>query len=284
MSDINLEELAEFVFKDIRQDKRYKNLEKKYKDIKDPIDLYHKKSKSTLDAERWDYALDSYQNYPFLCNEEYEVNKKDSLIYYKCSGSCNCRIKITADMLTGPEEIIECAKKHELGKSDSLRKFCEVAYTVGNCCPVMKNKGGRRGEKGGVDTCWYKLEHFLDVHKEYPAIEEAFCSHGVINDLNARDANNMFAMFSDKVKGEEIIKRLMLEDYYNNGSLNKELGVPSEIREDKYEEFLILITTLIIKRGIRIYKENNIEGINLDQLTEELLTKKKEELAKSCTS
>ena len=147
MNKEELDKLAEYVFRDIRQDKKYKNLENKYNDIKDPIDLYHKKSKSTLDAERWTYALESYEIYPFLCNEKYKVDKKDSLIYYSCSGPCKCRIKITADVLTGPEEIIECAKGHGLGESDALRMFCEVAYTVGNCCPVMKNKGGRRGKK-----------------------------------------------------------------------------------------------------------------------------------------
>ena len=126
-----------------------------------------------------------------------------------------------------------------------------------------------------------------------PNYEESSQFHiedeGWDDNFNNRDSEKMFAVFPDKLLGSEIANKLMLMDYYEGERL-----VVSPIAQGKNEDnekyinrFIDLMKTytfLIVKRGIRIYKENNIEGINLDQLTEELLTKKKKELAESCTS
>ena len=290
MSDVKKYSLSEFVFRDIRADKRYQNLEKKYGTPKDPvgvIDLYNKKSPGTPDAERWEYALESYKQYPFF-SYRYELDTKEGLIYYKCSGSCNCSVKITADMLTGPDEIIEHAKSLKLNNRASLKLFCSVAYTVGNCCPVMKNKGGRRGDDGGVDTCWYKLDKYLKPDKKYPDIENAFCKSlskkGANNDLNTRNADNMFAMFPEPFYRKDIIRNLMLEDYYYPDGKLKISTTPKNFADsgaDEYEKFLNDISALIVKRIIRIYYKNDLRGKNIEKLAGNLIREKLKELGNS---
>ncbi|MBR4494676.1 MAG: hypothetical protein IKP14_08175 [Clostridiales bacterium] len=247
LNEKELEELAKFVFSDISQDDKYKNLKNKYKDTKDPIELYHKKSKSTPDAERWTYALNSYKYYN--CFKNYDYDYKNGFMFYK-------DIKITADVLTGPDEIIELAiKKHNLNSSVPLKLFCIVAYTPGNLCPVMKNPGGRRGAAGGIDTCWYKLAKFLKPNETLNSIETAFGKEGnASNNLRSRCANQMFCLFpGDKLCPTIIKKNLMLDDYFDD-SIKEEWKVPSTIEDSgEYVKFMEQCTLLIVKRGIRIY-------------------------------
>lgn len=291
MSEKVPEELKEFVFKDIRSADEFNSVLIKRGGRIDPVEMIdaYRKMKKERDAERWDYALNSYELY-YKCfgdRSRYQFDRNDHFLYCQCSGTCRCYIKISADLLTGPKEIVDCAialdkqKKNEELQS-ALRKFCSVAYTVGNCCPVMKNKGGSKG----VDTGWYKLKKYLDPVKKYDGIEYVFCrkkGRGVINDLSNRVADNMFVMFPEKLYGKEIINRLMLADYYDPEYLK--LTKPQDYAKDvkAYIDFLNKITLPIIKRGIRIYCGNNLRIIHLNErgltgFAEKLIEERKKEL------
>ena len=126
--------------------------------------------------------------------------------------------------------------------------FCSVVYTVGNCCPVMKNP------RSGGDTCWYKLEN---NHKcgESDKLSRILKQDWDKNP-NPRSAENMFAIFPEEVPGRDIIDRLMLNDYYDddyNLIIKKTPQEYANLGIDAYINFLRLVTTLIIKRGIRLY-------------------------------
>ncbi len=262
-----------------------------------------------VDAERWKIAIESYKYYP--CFEGYSF-KNDCLSYtsLETDASPKTEIVITADILTGPKEIIECAEKipnkghtkeEKKALMNALKRFCSVAYTVGNCCPVMKNKGG----SGGVDTCWYKLQHCLNsgTNKSIDSIIDVYkkANNGKdkkrnINNLKTREVCDfesdkqdeaktgyeipMFGMFHEALTGKKIISNLMLYDYFDKNELRIKEKPQEKADEgiDKYTEFLDLLTTLIIKRGIRICYRNDFRGIRkikenesfLDTMTEEL--------------
>lgn len=263
-----------------------------------------------VDAERWEIAIESYNKY-YPCFKGYSF-KKDYLSYtsLETDASPKTEIVITADILTGPKEIIECAEKipnkehtkeEKKALKNALKRFCSVAYTVGNCCPVMKNKGG----SGGVDTCWYKLQHCLNsgTNKSIDSIIDVYkkANNGKdkkrnINNLKTREVCDfesdkqdeaktgykipMFGMFHEALTGEEIISNLMLYDYFDENKLRIKEKPQEKADEgiDKYTEFLDLLTTLIIKRGIRIYCKNDLERNGLD--AEGALDKLAEELRK----
>ena len=67
----------------------------------------------------------------------------------------------------------------------------------------------------------------------------------------------MFAIFPEEdLSGREIVDRLMLNDYYDNDYKLIINDSPKDFAAkgvDEYINFLRLVTTLIIKRGIRIY-------------------------------
>ena len=276
MSEEKRKELSEFVFKDFREDEKFERLKVKQNidksasvDPVEAINIYNKKSKSTPDAERWDYALDSYKKYK--CFEK-DYEKKNGFLFYE-------DIKITADVLTGPNEIITLAKQCGKCDADSLKLFWSVAYTAGNLCPVMKNPGGRKGKEGGVDTCWYKLKRFLypkDPKATIRKISSAYIdSKGeVINHLGRRTAENMFCLFPNELDQEGVIENLMLSDY----------KVPLNLKSfETGTDFLDYCTWLIVKRGIRIYYKfkKKIDDLKLNQLAEELINEKKKELQNS---
>ncbi|MCR5488979.1 MAG: hypothetical protein K6F03_02815 [Saccharofermentans sp.] len=286
--------LEEYVFRDIRSDEK---VQKKIKERENKgeivdsikmIDIY-RGMKNGPDAERWKYALDSYKQYPFFYNKNnksYDRSTGESYMFYQCSGKGKCWFKITADTLTGPYEILKPNKGTDLSKEDNtdlkdaLELFCSVVYTVGNFCPVMKNPGGSKGS----DTCWYKLSNNL-ICDELGDIEEVFCRRlerkGVNNDLSNRHAENMFNMFHDNPNRKTVIKRLMLMDYYSDPGYKKLIidKTPNEIWNEgkgvnKYINLVNLITLTIIKRGIRIYKQNDLRGINIDKLAVKLINEK----------
>ena len=142
---------------------------------RDKVELYHRLFSNRPDAERREKALKSYFEYPFINDNRDKYKCEYDFIYF------NGEIKITADLLTGAKEIIyrademksECINEQEIKKMDyALDAFCTVIYTIGNCCPVMKNKGGKKGTVGGLETCWYKLNGYIDIAKEYRSITE----------------------------------------------------------------------------------------------------------------
>lgn len=252
--------LEEYVFRDIRKlEKTWKGsykwkVQNALADPKnDPVDKVSKyqsitKAAKKLDAERWKIALDSYKNYPCFRDNDYVI-ESDCLCYKKD----NTRIRISADTLTGPSELIEQAKNLGLRNHEALKEFCSVVYTVGNVCPVMANPGGAPGS----DTCWHKLNRFHNTTKHKIisgtiAVNKANWDNIITN----RHAENMFAVFPDALSGRVIVDRLMLNDYYDdnyNLIIKKTPQEYANLGIDAYINFLRLVTTLIIKRGIRLY-------------------------------
>ena len=292
--------LTEYVFRDLRFGNTYPNfatkcdkyeLMNKLVRIKDPVEsvkaysdtIKGNKSLYPFDVERWELALKTYKLYPCINeSDNYTINNKDCTINYNCNRTT---IRITADVLTGPREIIECAeqlykiaaqqRKYSILKS-ALNDFCSVAYTVGNVCPVMMNPGGRKGEPGGVDTCWYKLANHIKKNIEYDSIKEIPQHFNnvsrIYNNLNVRHLLSynpkqkkrteppyyyaLFGVFPERLSGKKIINNLMLKDYYDdnyNLIINKTPKEYYDLGVDEYIKFIRLVTTLIIKRGIRIY-------------------------------
>lgn len=309
MSEKVPEELKEFVFRDIWKADEFgitKSQAFKKNKNNDPISLinvYQTWKRSNIpDAERWEYAMQSYDRYPYFNkNDDYDRKTGESYLYYKCNGCGQCYFKITADVLTGPNAVIIIkpkAQKKEtwiyLNKSkneklkSALELFCSVAYTVGNFCPVMKNPGGNS------DTCWYKLSNYLSREefskKESTDIEDVFCKKltrkGVNNDQVTRYPKDMFIMFHGNPSRKDIIKRLMLQDYYNDSDY-EDLAITKtpldywNDGEDEYIKFLNKITKLIIKRGIRIYYQNDLRGKNIDKMTDKLFDKRMKQLERN---
>ena len=248
------EKELEYVLCDIRREKndiidtdRYEEMDSKSKD-----ELYHKLTTGRPDAERRQYALESYLNYPFIKEYKDCYFIENDFLYYE---SGNKKIKITADLLTGSKEIIECADKliicDEKQKSfldKMISTFCSVVYTRGNCCPVLKNKGGRRGNAGGIETCWYKIGKYIDVNKKYDSILNL-----EDNNLRTRTADNMFAIFPKELSGREIVDELLLCDYYDDNYELIENRKPADISNvEEYIALLKLGVKLIVQRSVRI--------------------------------
>ena len=260
--------LSEFVFKDFSEDERFEKLKVKWDidktasaDPEKAIDIYYRKTKNTPDAERWEYALDSYKLYECFKDDSYK--KEKGFLFYN-------GIKITADVLTGPKEIKSRADQFEYYEPESLKLFYSVAYTAGNLCPVMKNPGGRKGKTGGVDTCWYKLDRFLDSNASIKSINKAFPDDQGKdnNNLSRRTADTMFCLFPNELDRDGVIENLMLNDYkspLDMGSFNSGTA------------FLDHCSWLIVKRGIKIYCNSNNPDKNLDygELANGLINEKK---------
>ncbi len=274
MSEEKKYTLTEYVFKDIRiidkcRSDSYKHRVKEdISKLDDPVDRVRKYQeimgvdyKHKPDAERWSIALDSYKRYPCFCGNKYVITSN----YLRYDN----KINITADVLTGPSEIIspvEDMLSNNKALKEALDEFCRVAYTIGNVCPVMKN--GYDGD----DTCWHILKAFIEHGKEYTGITDA----GWTQNVSKRKYKDIFAVFPEKPKGEELVERLMLTDYYDD---NYNLIINETPQEhiakgvDKYINFLSLVTTLIVKRGIRIYYKNKLpEDLDLNETAENLIS------------
>lgn len=276
--------LTEYVFRDIRVVKCRSNsfkadVKKELANKRDPIEkvkkyqeiMGKKYNHKKPDAERWTIALDSYKNYPcFIDRDEYSI--EDGYLHYVHKGF---KINVTADVLTGPSEIIKPAEALGLENHEALKEFCSVAYTIGNVCPVMNN--GYDGD----DTCWHKLKAFIERGKMYTGIEDA----GWPQYVSRRKYKDIFAVFPEELTGEKIVDRLMLNDYYDDDDYNLIItDTPAQRASkgvDEYIDFLRLVTTLIIKRGIRIYYKSKVDNLNLDKLADELINEKKKGLQNS---
>ncbi len=295
MSEEKKYSLTEYVFRDLRFGNTYPDfatkcdkyeLMNKLVRIKDPVEsvkaysdtIKGKRSLYPFDVERWELALKTYMLYPcFNESNNYSIDNEDCTINYNCNQTT---IRISADVLTGPRGIIECAeqlykiaaqqRKYSILKS-ALNDFCSVAYTVGNVCPLMDNKGGSTGS----DTCWYKLANHIKMDAEYDSIIEIpqhFNNDSrIYNNFNKRHLLSynpnqkrktepqyyfaLFGVFPERLSGREIVDKLKLNDYYDDDKLiiNKTPQIYYDLGVDEYIRFLRLVTTLIIKRGIRIY-------------------------------
>ncbi len=267
--------LTEYVFRDIRiidkcRSDSYKHRVKE--DIRksdDPVDRVRTYQKIMgvdykhikPDAERWSVALDSYKRYPCFCGNKYVITSN----YLRYDN----KINITADVLTGPSEIIspvENLLSKEKKLKEALDEFCRVAYTIGNVCPVMKN--GYDGD----DTCWHKLKVFIEPGKKYTGITDA----GWAQNVSKRKYKDIFAVFPEKLNGEELVERLMLKDYYDDDYKSISNATPAQFASkgvDEYIKFLRLVTTLIVKRGIRIYYKNKLpEDLDLNETAKNLIS------------
>ena len=283
MSEEKKYSLTEYVFRDIRviENSKYyyiKEVNDALAVITDPLERVLKyqeickENDDTPDAERWSIALNSYKEYKCFQNDNYSI--VGSCLYY--STNDKKRIRITADTLTGPSEIINPIPEDVLSNNIELKaaldEFCSVAYTVGNVCPLMDNKGGSTGS----DTCWYKLANHIKMDAEYDSIKEIpqhFNNDSrIYNNLNVRHLLSynpkqkkqteppyyyaLFGVFPERLSGKETINNLMLKDYYDdnyNLIINKTPKEHYDLGVDEYIKFIRRVTTLIIKRGIRIY-------------------------------
>ena len=256
--------LSEYVFRDIRFGNEYPEFanDDDFVQLKelDPITSvkkYHElvvsnKYNDKPDAERWQSAIESYLEYSCLKGKVKIEQRDKNRFFLNFKGDS---VSITADLLTGPADIIENAetliKDYPDRAADiysALLSFCSVAYTVGNCCPTMKNP------KTTVDTCWWKLYRFHNVDEEHTV--PSICDAGWNENLGSRGAQNMFGIFPERLSGREIVDRLMLKDYYDdnyNLIINKTPKEHYDLGVDEYIKFIRRVTTLIIKRGIRIY-------------------------------
>ena len=290
MSEEELKKLKEFVFRDIRiienTEKIYKIKTKEainlFEQYKDKVKIYRCVMREIYatdpDAERWEIAFDSYlNNYRFLGDKNgYKKDSDNYLWYYK-------KTKITADVLTGPKDFIRIAEKLINGQKaakekkeelkSSLEMFCSVAYTVGNCCPVMKNPNA------DGDFCWSKLASFLNPAK-LDKLDGLLVAEWE-NDIRKRNATNMFAVFPDNLSEREIIDKLMLTDYFDkNYNLIKKptLKECEKMEADDLITLLKDVTKLIIKRGIRIYYRNRIGKERFETYAKALIEERKKEL------
>jgi hypothetical protein len=259
--NMSKDKIIQYILMDVRREEddviSFLDSRSKYDNMtpKEKIDLYRRLQTNRPDAERRQRAMESYLNYPAI-KDKYSV-RGDFLCY-------NESILITADLLTGTKGIISRANKFKEEESKVLRAFYTVAYTIGNCCPVMKNKGGRTGKAGGGDTCWYKLSKFIDVNQTYSSITNL--PEQEKKDLRSRGADNMFMIFDKDMTGIELVENLLFQDYYgkSNGTItlieNRNLN-KIETSKD-YLEYIEMCTKLIVQRGMRIcmgYTEKEFE-------------------------
>lgn len=134
----------ENVWRDIREDEiNEKFISKSYKELRPEEKIkFYWMNKTHTDAERRKYALESYSNYSSLSKEKgYEVDEKDHVLTYKLKDEPDGKIRITADIMTNAKFIMNHPKKDKVNK-ELLNAFYMAVYTIGNCCPVWKNKGG----------------------------------------------------------------------------------------------------------------------------------------------
>ena len=271
---MNIKKIIDDVLMDIRRedDDVIEFLDKQpcYDDMKpiDKVELYHLLSYERPDAERRHMALQSYLQYPFIKAKDQQYRCENDYLYYRD------QIKITADLLTGSKEIISHAEylksrqspEQEIKELEQvLEAFCRVVYTIGNCCPVMKNKGGRKGKVGGLETCWYKLNNYVDINNKYESITELFTGELKTN-LQLRKADNMFVVFSEKMIGKDIVINLLLRDFYDTNFSLIETRNPNEINTiSEYIDLLILCTKLIVQRGLRICLGHTQERFDNEQ-------------------
>ncbi len=265
MSEEKKYSLTEYVFRDIRFGNEYPEfannddfVQLKELDPITSVKKYHelvvsKKYNDKPDAERWQSAIESYLGYSCLKGKVKIEQRDKNRFFLNFKGDS---VSITADLLTGPADIIENAETlikdypdRAADINSALISFCCVAYTVGNCCPTMKNP------RAGGDTCWYKLEHNHKIGESDNL--SRILKQEWYKDPNKRVATNMFVIFPEKdISGREIVNRLMLNDYYDDDYNLIITATPTEYAAkgvDEYIRFLRLVTTLIIKRGIRIY-------------------------------
>jgi hypothetical protein len=284
MSEDKKYTLTEYVFRDIRFGNSYPKFanDDEFVQLKelDPITSvkkYHdlvvsKKYNYKPDAERWQRAIESYLEYPCL-KDNVEIKQRDKNRFFLNFKGYS--VSITADLLTGPTDIIINAETLINDYPDraadiysALLSFCSVAYTVGNCCPTMKNP------KTTVDTCWWKLYRFHNVDEDHTV--PSICDAGWNENLSRRGAQNMFGVFPERLSGRKIVDRLMLKDYYGDGYKLILNATPAQFASksvDEYINFLRLVTTLIVKRGIRIYYKNKLpEDLDLNETAKNLIS------------
>ena len=253
LKDIRLEEndIYTVLINDLGVD--YHNLSESVKNK-----LYYSMKENRPDPERRKIALQSYMKYPFW-NEQYTI--KDGFIWYEVNKTL---MKITADLLSSSKiaDLIEEKYQNDIkdGEEKIIAAYRRCVFTIGNCCPVLKNKSeGRRAED---DQIINKLEKQI-TDKVEQSIEMISKDEKKIKNLNCRKGINIFILWSDceKIEKEQIINKLYLNDYYDNGKLIYAWEKVSEaLKSDENDkksreyvfEYLKKISILIIKRGYRI--------------------------------
>ncbi len=261
------------------------------------------------DAERWEYAIKSYQKYPYfkdwgittdksgfpiICFSDWDaiVDKSENPNLYQKVAETE-KVFMAADLLTNPNPIITCYNSCPKEKRSALLQqayleFLNVSYTVGNFSPVWFNPSTGRGNRN--DTIWYKLVRHLQLVDEFKGIFNQ--SQEKYKGLaERRKGGSCFeVMFSSTSNKKEVIDALLLQDFFNDGKIiNQDYIIPrvlsSQESVDAFEKCLEYAVTCIVSRGYRIlaksnpneeFLENDIENIKNIKL--ELSKRVKEQL------
>lgn len=265
------------------------------------------------DAERWEYAIKSYQKYPYfkdwgittdksgfpiLCFSDWDTIV-DKLEYPKLHQKVNQAgmVFMPADLLTNPNPIITCYNSYPKEKRcDRLQQayleFLYVSYTVENFSPMWFNPSTGRGNRN--DTIWFKLDNYLLQVDELKGIfNQSQEKYKGLAERKRRGENKeksscFDVLFKSTSNKQEVIDALLLQDFFNDDKIISNYEIPSALTEeeiDKFEKNLITTVKCIISRGYRIlaksnpneeFLENDIENIKNIKL--ELSKRVKEQL------
>ena len=260
------------------------------------------------DAERWEYAIKSYQKYPYfkdwgittdksgfpiICFSDWDaiVDKSENPDLHQKVAETE-KVFMAADLLTNPNPIIafynSCPKeKRSVLLQQAYFEFLNVSYTVGNFSPVWFNPSTGTDRN---DTIWYNLAQHLQNVNELKGIFNQ--SPEMYKGLTERKKGESCfeVMFSSTSNKKEVIDALLLQDFFNDGKIiNQGYTIPSVFSSQKdidaFEKCLEYAVTCIISRGYRIlakskpnedFLENDIENIKNIKL--ELSKRVKEQL------
>lgn len=250
------------------------------------------------DAERWDYAIKSYQKYPYfkgwsiatdksgfpiLCFSDWDaiVDKSENPDLHQKVAETE-KVFMAADLLTNPNPIIECynscpKEKRSMLLQQAYLEFLNVSYTVGNFSPVWFNPSTGRGNRN--DTIWFKLDSYLLQVDELKGIfNQSQEKYKGLAERKRRGENKeksscFDVLFKSTSNKQEVIDTLLLQDFFNDDKIISNYEIPSALTEkeiDKFEKNLITTVKCIISRGYRIlakskpneeFSENDLENI-----------------------
>lgn len=221
----------------------------------------------TKESERTITALQSYLKYKI------DNTKIDES--YDCLINTNIQYRLTADILTNSKII--CKKAKELGVCEDpiIKAFKEISYTIGNCCPTWKNPASGAGFY--YDNIWYKLNlHIVEKRTNEKTMKPIIlgdrkCDGQSLNRRSEQQHPQMFSIFDKKKSWEEIITDLYLQDYFDfnwNLVLEYDKDYIKNIKTNEKEKFInyvLNLTILIVQRGYRIAKEYKGNRFNTEQ-------------------
>lgn len=215
------------------------------------------KKRGWIHSEKEFNSLESYGKY---LKQEYKLKGRD---YYFDD------IRLTADLLTNQKPILKRAEELMLSDHPYVCAFRRVVYTIGNCCPTWINPATGRGFNN--DTIWYKVKRdIMDIEKINTIYEQkAGRELSFVNNLNNRKMDKqMFSIFSDSPSKQELIERLLLEDFFEQQNPIFESSIP--LKEKDFINYTMENTRMILKRGVRINNSGKLDEKKLEMMYKEV--------------